>query len=61
VGELVIISPGVKAQGARPGDAIRAGADFEIVGRGIYASAEPRRSAAEIAEEIKAAMKEHEG
>jgi orotidine-5'-phosphate decarboxylase len=61
VGELVIISPGVKAQGARPGDAIRAGADFEIVGRGIYASAEPRRSAAEIAAELKAAMKEHEG
>ncbi len=58
VGELIIISPGVKAQGARPGDAIRAGADFEIVGRGIYASAEPRRSAAEIAAELKAAMEE---
>lgn len=56
VGKLVIISPGVKAQGARPGDAIRAGADFEIVGRGIYASPEPRRSAAEIAREIEAAL-----
>lgn len=30
-----IISPGIGAQGGRPGDAIRAGADFEIVGRYI--------------------------
>ncbi len=60
-GDLVIISPGVKAQGARPGDAIRAGADFEIVGRGIYAAEEPRKSAAEIAEEIAAAIGEHSG
>ncbi len=56
-GGLVIISPGVKAQGAEPGDAIRAGADFEIVGRGIYASAEPRRSAAEIACELRRALR----
>lgn len=30
-----IISPGIGAQGGRPGGAIRAGADFEIVGRYI--------------------------
>lgn len=28
-----IISPGIGAQGGRPGEALRAGADFEIVGR----------------------------
>ncbi|MGC9117426.1 MAG: orotidine 5'-phosphate decarboxylase / HUMPS family protein [Thermoproteus sp.] len=28
-----IVSPGIGAQGGRPGDAIKAGADFEIVGR----------------------------
>ncbi|MGB9705400.1 MAG: orotidine 5'-phosphate decarboxylase, partial [Pyrobaculum sp.] len=28
-----IISPGIGAQGGRPGGALRAGADFEIVGR----------------------------
>lgn len=55
---LVIISPGVRAQGAKPGEAIRAGADFEIVGRGIYASPEPGRSAAEIAEELRGVMEE---
>ncbi|NOZ59885.1 MAG: orotidine-5'-phosphate decarboxylase [Euryarchaeota archaeon] len=55
---LVIISPGVKAQGAKPGDAIRAGADFEIVGRGIYASPDPGRSAAEIARKLRGVMEE---
>jgi orotidine-5'-phosphate decarboxylase (EC 4.1.1.23) len=30
-----IIAPGIGAQGGRPGDAINAGADFEIVGRYI--------------------------
>ncbi|CCC81454.1 orotidine 5'-phosphate decarboxylase / HUMPS family protein [Thermoproteus tenax] len=36
-----IISPGIGAQGGKPGDAIRAGADFEIVGR--YLIEEPSR------------------
>lgn len=36
-----IISPGIGAQGGRPGDAIRAGADFEIVGR--YVLEDPSR------------------
>lgn len=48
VGDLLIISPGVKAQGALPGTAIRAGADFEIVGRGIYQSENPRKAAAKL-------------
>ncbi len=48
VGGLTIISPGVKAQGAKPGDALRAGADYEIVGRGIYLAKDPRKAAEEF-------------
>ena len=39
--KTVILAPGVGAQGARPGDAIRAGADFEIIGRMIAAARDP--------------------
>ncbi|MDI6654925.1 MAG: orotidine-5'-phosphate decarboxylase [Candidatus Hydrothermarchaeota archaeon] len=49
----VIISPGVKAQGAAVGDAIKAGADFEIIGRGIYASQDPKKAAQEFADILK--------
>lgn len=45
---LTIISPGVGAQGANPGDAICRGADFEIVGRAILSSEEPRLEAEKI-------------
>jgi orotidine-5'-phosphate decarboxylase len=38
-----IITPGIGAQGGRPGDAINAGADFEIVGR--YVLDDPSRAA----------------
>lgn len=44
-GDLVIISPGVKTQGGVPGSAIKAGADFEIIGRGIYLAKDPREAA----------------
>jgi Orotidine-5''-phosphate decarboxylase len=37
----VLISPGVGVQGAREGDALCAGADYEIVGRSIYAAPDP--------------------
>ena len=53
VGAMVIISPGVKAQGAAPGSAISAGADFEIVGRGICEAVDPRKAAEEIYAAIK--------
>ncbi len=53
VGDLIIISPGVKAQGAEVGSAIRAGADYEIVGRAIYQSPNPKEEAKKIAEVIK--------
>ena len=36
IGDLEIISPGVGAQGGDSKETIRAGADFIIVGRGIY-------------------------
>ena len=43
--EGLIISPGVGVQGAEPGKALAAGADYEIIGRSIYASEDPISSA----------------
>ena len=43
--EGLIISPGVGVQGAKPGTALAAGADYEIIGRSIYASEDPISSA----------------
>ncbi|MCE4624413.1 MAG: orotidine-5'-phosphate decarboxylase [Desulfurococcales archaeon] len=51
---VVILAPGVGAQGARPGDALRAGADYEIVGRMIALSRDP------VAEAEKVAMMQEE-
>jgi len=42
--DLVIIACGIGAQGPAPGSAIKAGADFEIIGRAIYESSNPLRS-----------------
>ncbi|MCX9013955.1 MAG: orotidine-5'-phosphate decarboxylase [Candidatus Methanoperedens sp.] len=53
VGDLTIISPGVGAQGGSASDAIRAGADYVIVGRSIYGSRNPGLEAGKIADEIK--------
>jgi orotidine-5'-phosphate decarboxylase len=50
--ETYIISPGVHAQGAEPGDAVTSGADYEIVGRAIYRSENPKASAERIYREI---------
>lgn len=50
--DLLIISPGVKAQGADVGDAVKAGADFEIIGRGIYGAPDPGKVAEEFANKI---------
>ncbi len=52
VGKLTIISPGVGAQGASAVDAIKAGADYVIVGRSIYNSKTPGKEAEKIAKEI---------
>ena len=53
VGDLTIISPGVGAQGGSAADAIKAGADYVIVGRSIYGSENPEVTAGKIADEIK--------
>jgi len=50
--ETYIISPGIRAQGAEPGDAIINGSDYEVVGRAIYQSENPKRSAEQIYREI---------
>lgn len=53
VRDLTIISPGVKAQGADVGDAIKAGADFEIIGRGIYEAVDPKKAAREFSKGVR--------
>lgn len=50
--EVLIFSPGVGAQGGEPGDAVLAGADFEIVGRAIYASGDPEESSKKLRNRI---------
>jgi orotidine-5'-phosphate decarboxylase len=52
VGDMTIISPGVGAQGGNASDAIRAGADYVIVGRSIYNSKAPGKEAEKIVREI---------
>ncbi|MGI0092426.1 MAG: orotidine-5'-phosphate decarboxylase [Nitrososphaerales archaeon] len=52
--EVKIMSPGIGPQGGELGDAIKAGADFEVIGRRIYNASSPaeeaRRSSEKIAE-----------
>jgi len=44
----IILSPGVGAQGANPGEALCAGADHEIVGRMITGSSSPRAAVVRV-------------
>ena len=62
--EFKILVPGVRpataatndqSRIATPGDAVRAGADYLVVGRPITAAKNPREAALQIAEEIEAA------
>ena len=53
IDNLEIISPGVGAQGGKASDAIRAGADYIIVGRAIYESTDPATAARKLADEVK--------
>ncbi|MEQ1929013.1 MAG: orotidine-5'-phosphate decarboxylase [Parvularculaceae bacterium] len=61
---LLVVTPGVRPKGAAandqkrivsPADAVRAGADYLVVGRPIVEAENPARAAREIAEEIEKA------
>ena len=47
--EILILAPGVGAQGGKPGSAISAGADYEIIGRSIYTADNPALKAKNFA------------
>jgi orotidine-5'-phosphate decarboxylase len=53
VGSMEIITPGVGAQGGGASDAIRAGADYIIVGRAIYDAQDPSDAARKLADEVR--------
>lgn len=64
-GELVVVTPGVRPAGSdkgdqkrvmTPGDAIRAGSDYLVIGRPISRASDPRRAAEAIVAEIEAAL-----
>jgi orotidine-5'-phosphate decarboxylase len=61
----VLVTPGIRPAGGDPGDqkrvatpaaAIRAGADYLVVGRPIIAAADPKAAADAIVSEIAAAQ-----
>ena len=57
VGNLLILSPGVGAQGGSAVEAVRQGADYVIVGRSIYSDPDPQAAARGVAREIESASK----
>jgi orotidine-5'-phosphate decarboxylase len=56
IGGLEIISPGVGAQGGKASDALRAGADYIIVGRAIYEASDPKAAAKALADEVRSSV-----
>ena len=50
--DILLLTPGIGAQGGEPGNAIAAGADYEIVGRAIYQDDNPGKSAENISKII---------
>lgn len=50
--EIKIMSPGIGAQGGQIGDAIKAGADYEIIGRRIWNTENPGAEAKRFAEAL---------
>ena len=56
IGDRLILSPGVGAQGGSASSAITAGADYVIVGRAIYKADDPKAVAKSIADEIKTVL-----
>lgn len=55
VGDLLILSPGVGAQGGSASEALEKGADYVIVGRSIYGADDPRSAALRVVEEARKA------
>jgi len=53
IGNKLIISPGVGAQGGSAREALQAGADYLIVGRSVYGSADPLASTKELLDQIR--------
>ncbi|MCU0861337.1 MAG: orotidine-5'-phosphate decarboxylase [Methanomassiliicoccales archaeon] len=56
IGGRLILSPGVGAQGGSAADALRNGADYIIVGRGIYGDRDPRAAAIRYARQAREAL-----
>jgi len=56
-GDMLILSPGVGAQGGSAADSIMAGADYIIVGRGIYRAKKPAEAAKNYFEDSLAAYR----
>jgi orotidine-5'-phosphate decarboxylase len=56
--DMLIISPGVGPQGGQIGDAIKEGANFEVIGRLIYTSDDPGRTAREVSQKLKKRLEE---
>jgi orotidine-5'-phosphate decarboxylase len=52
IGNRMIISPGVGAQGGSALQAIRAGADYLIVGRSVFEAEDPKEAAKKVLLEI---------
>lgn len=59
VGSLKIAAPGVGAQGGSAVDAIRAGADYVIMGRAIYEAKDPRKEAESVSAQVRGAHGPH--
>jgi len=56
IGTKKILSPGVGTQGGKASSAISAGADYVIVGRSIYDSADPKKAASDIEKDIRSVL-----
>ena len=56
VGSLLILCPGVGAQGGSASDTMTAGADYVIVGRSIYQAEDPRAEAMRVVDEIESVL-----
>lgn len=53
IGNKLILAPGIGAQGGQASTALKAGADYIIVGRSIYEASDPRKAAEDIVSQMK--------